>query len=625
MHRADNSLEQLERRALLSAGNIDASFGTKGIVTMRLGGAIDSVSAAMEPDGRTVVVAAVEATNSSPESFAVIRFHSDGTLDKTFGQSGSVRFTEQDYFYHLVPPQFDDAGRIVVEDQGRLIRLTAHGKRDTSFASGGFLDESNLGAFHVRPDGKVIAVIGDGVDRFLNTGQLDTAFGKNGRTMISMSVPNDEPPATPNSDSLAVAADGSIFVPVVDTEQDDPGYAGIVHLGASGRIDSTFGTQGLSALTHGSGPVDVVATADGGAVLQLVGTDGGVEFLKVQSDGKIDPTFGDFNLLGFQQGDPVQLASAGDGKFIGLMPEDWQGDLPPDHDFPLARLNANGTLDPTFGGNGWTALPQQIEQTEGSPMAIAVAPDGSIIAAGEGNPDDYSDYAPLILTSIQTSPAHAPLSGTSLGSDGTLTINGTTAADTITVDDGTNALQTGDYYSAPGAPQITVDVNGVVGLFDPKKVQSIHIEGAAGDDQINLSYSENLPATVNGGKGNDSISSSISAPSALSGGDGSDTISSGSGIDAVFGNDGNDYLDAGAGDDCLDGGAGNDRLAGEAGNDTLWGDEGNDTLLGGSGNDEFHAKDGQVDSLNGGPGTDKASADQTASVKDILQSIETVV
>jgi uncharacterized delta-60 repeat protein len=236
MRHADHSIEQLERRALLSAGDVDSSFGTQGIVTMRLGGAIDSVSAAVEPDGRTVAVVAVESTNTSPESLAVIRFHSDGTLDKTFGQSGSVRFTEPDNFYHLVPPQFDDAGRIVVEDQGRLIRLTAHGKRDTSFASGGFLNETNLGAFHVRPDGKVIVVIGDGVDRFLSNGQLDTAFGKNGRTVISMPVPDDDPPATPNSDSLAVAADGSIFVPVVDSEEDDPGYAGIVHLGASGSI-----------------------------------------------------------------------------------------------------------------------------------------------------------------------------------------------------------------------------------------------------------------------------------------------------------------------------------------------------------------------------------------------------
>ncbi len=98
-----------------------------------------------------------------------------------------------------------------------------------------------------------------------------------------------------------------------------------------------------------------------------------------------------------------------------------------------------------------------------------------------------------------------------MGSDGTLTINGTSAADTIRVEDGTNDDGTGDYYSMPGAPRLVVEVNGVVGLFDPKKVHTIHLEGSGGDDQINLSYSENLPATVNGGNGNDSITSGISA------------------------------------------------------------------------------------------------------------------
>ncbi len=210
-----------------------------------------------------------------------------------------------------------------------------------------------------------------------------------------MTVPGGLPPATPNSDSLAVASDGSIFVPVVDIEDGDPADAGIVHLTSSGHIDHTFGDQGLSALTQGSAPIDAVATTDGGVVVELQGADGGAEFLKIQSNGKLDTSFGDFHLLSSQEGDPDQLVSSGDGKFFALTPEDSEEDLPPDHDFPLARLNANGTLDPTFGGDGWVQLPQQIQQQIDSPMGIAVAPDGSIIAVGSGDPAAFSDYAPL--------------------------------------------------------------------------------------------------------------------------------------------------------------------------------------------------------------------------------------
>jgi Ca2+-binding RTX toxin-like protein len=107
---------------------------------------------------------------------------------------------------------------------------------------------------------------------------------------------------------------------------------------------------------------------------------------------------------------------------------------------------------------------------------------------------------------------------------------------------------------------------------------------------------------LDGGDGNDSISSSSGDDTVL-GGLGDDTISGDAGNDSIDGGDGNDLLDGssgndtilcGQGDDSCSGGQDNDSIVGELGNDTLSGDAGNDTIDGGDG----------TDSLSGGAGND---------------------
>ena len=53
-----------------------------------------------------------------------------------------------------------------------------------------------------------------------------------------------------------------------------------------------------------------------------------------------------------------------------------------------------------------------------------------------------------------------------------------------------------------------------------------------------------------------------------------------------------------------------DVICGLGGGDTITGGAGRDVLLGGSGNDVLHARDSQVDRVDGGPGTDTAFLDR---------------
>jgi Ca2+-binding RTX toxin-like protein len=89
---------------------------------------------------------------------------------------------------------------------------------------------------------------------------------------------------------------------------------------------------------------------------------------------------------------------------------------------------------------------------------------------------------------------------------------------------------------------------------------------------------------VNGGQGDDSVSvsSAIELPVTMRGGPGNDTLIGGSGPDKLIG------------------GEGNDKIAGRGGSDLLYGGPGNDELLGGAGNDVLRG--GSTDVMNGGSG-----------------------
>jgi len=91
---------------------------------------------------------------------------------------------------------------------------------------------------------------------------------------------------------------------------------------------------------------------------------------------------------------------------------------------------------------------------------------------------------------------------------------------------------------------------------------------------------------INGGEGNDtlSVAAAIELPVTMRGGPGNDTLVGGGGPDKLIGGEGNDKIAGRGGDDLLFGGPGSDELLGGAGNDVLRGGSG-DVLLGGSGHD----------------------------------------
>ncbi len=133
-------------------------------------------SVALETDGKIVVAGLSGGTIPSPTgntSIAVVRFNPDGTPDKTFGTNGTVSFspTGPDSTYaaaHSVAIQSD--GKIIVAGQAgyftpvsfAVVRFDSDGTVDRTFGSGGIALADSFTAEDVEDVANAVAIQSDG-------------------------------------------------------------------------------------------------------------------------------------------------------------------------------------------------------------------------------------------------------------------------------------------------------------------------------------------------------------------------------------------------------------------------------------------------------------------------------
>ncbi len=132
---------------------------------------------------------------------------------------------------------------------------------------------------------------------------------------------------------------------------------------------------------------------------------------------------------------------------------------------------------------------------------------------------------------------------------------------------------------------------------------SFLFQGGGGTDTLSISDDPDLnpvPATLNGGGGNDKLQDFSSAPRTLDGGEGNDVM---------FGSDGNDTMNGGNGNDEVDGEGGNDSVSGGGGDDKLFGD---------------HFKAPGSDVVDGGPGFDRIIDDYPVGEGPVTVTLDNV-
>jgi uncharacterized delta-60 repeat protein len=165
------------------------------------------------------------------------------------------------------------------------------------------------------------------------------------------------------------------------------------HAGVS-ALDPTFGAGGKILTDFGGvdGIEDVAVQRDGKIV--AVGTQNqtasGSEFLaRYDNDGTLDSSFGAGGKVTTGFTAPYAVALQDDGRIVAAGST---GSGPTHGDFALARYNADGSLDPTFGDNGKVVT--DFNSTIDYATGLAIQPDGKIVAAGSTRPFGPYDANP---------------------------------------------------------------------------------------------------------------------------------------------------------------------------------------------------------------------------------------
>jgi uncharacterized delta-60 repeat protein len=327
-------------------GALDPTFGTDGKVTTGFtdGGSANAV--AIQSDGKIVAVGISGGLSS--EEFAVARYDTDGALDSTFGTDGIVTTDLTPGWDEAKGVAIQANGKIVAAGLGTpgslwrprfaLARYRSDGTLDTSFGDGGtVLTKFGMGAVAraivLQPDDKMVVAGTAGgsfaVARYGPHGGLDTSFGNQGKVVTLL--PGDAPG---NANAIALQPDGKI---VVAGSYDFFRFA-LARLRVHGKLDTTFGGDGFVITDVGQGGEQWVS----GLVIQsngrivAAGTGGPHEYgdappafvlTRYRPNGVLDTKFGDGDgkvITKFADGAAAGgVAAQADGKLVVVGNHAW--------------------------------------------------------------------------------------------------------------------------------------------------------------------------------------------------------------------------------------------------------------------------------------------------------------
>lgn len=333
-------------------GNLDLTFAGTGYAYYGFeGGPYQGAEVIVQPDGKILTL-----SNSNPmyARTGITRFHPDGTLDTSFGNSGKIL---PDYDF-----EFDGSG------------------------GGGLL---------LQPDGKIVFVGSMGWDadrwialaRYNADGTLDPSFDGDGMVLTRITGRGSF------STGAALGPDGKIVV--LGQWLDNPfttGYRpGMLRYNPNGSLDTSF--DGDGQLTSTFVWTDVAVQADGKIVTSysLSTSDNQFRLARYNVNGGLDTSFdGDGmvttpTLPGNSAAFSIMLLP--DGRILA----GGRANGGPAYDFCIARYHPDGSLDTSLNGTGTVITP--ILAGDDVYQDLAVQSDGKIVAAGFARTATVPDMA----------------------------------------------------------------------------------------------------------------------------------------------------------------------------------------------------------------------------------------
>ena len=365
------------------AGSLDSSFGTGGkVVTSINSGADKAYAVALQTDGK-IVVAGMTTSASTGKDFACLRYNSNGTLDTTFGTGGIVTNdvqTGSDDVVYSIAIQSD--GKIILagfSDDGSnknaaIIRLNATGTLDASFGTSGKVltdfitnraDEIKTVKIHTLTGNIVVggtssltstnsqAIIA----RYTSAGLLDTTFNTTGKVLL------DDASGTGTYyniiEDLAVKSNGKISAVGWINQQGlqwSANYYGC-RINNNGTMDTSFSTDGYIVTNGGFNADDksfsMILNSDdsvlysGGGYLSTLEYDYFLGLYDSTGSTAVGKALFDYGSLVKDISYGMGIDSTGKIVLAGSNVTSITNST-----FGIARVNANYTVDSTFGTAG---------------------------------------------------------------------------------------------------------------------------------------------------------------------------------------------------------------------------------------------------------------------------------
>jgi uncharacterized delta-60 repeat protein len=267
-------------------------------------------------------------------------------------------------------------------------------------------------AIALQSDGKIVTagsvihnnfLLAFSVGRFNADGTLDVTFGNNGSVQTTFGDSAAE------GNDVVLQRDGKIIV-VGSTgagSYSDLNDFALARYNSDGTLDQSFGVGG-KVMTHfpgvfntGSRALADTLQSDGKLVVAGTyvnqSTPNAFALARYNADGSLDTSFGNAGLvttaIGGGNGLAFGVVVQRDGRIVLAGYSDGE-----DHDFALACYTANGTLDSTFGTAGIVTT-NFSTNSDDIAYALALQHDGKLLAAGRVGQYPVFDFGVARYTS----------------------------------------------------------------------------------------------------------------------------------------------------------------------------------------------------------------------------------
>lgn len=396
----------------LSQNNfLDTTFGDNGVILQYYNGSdppgnYESEFKVMvvQPDGK-IITGSDFHQHGPNRRYVINQYNSDGTLNTGFGTDGFVVSNLNNAVGAL---QLQTDGKIIASSFesnysssfSYLIRYNADGSLDSSFGVDGTVIDAlhTIKSFSIQSDDKIVVVKSSEsygfsasvkIERYNSDGIPDTGFGANGKIELVLTQLRVLP------QNITIQNDGKIVISGLSRSNDINDYSNnifLMRLDNNGSLDPSFSDQGIKIFDYGyyENLYDLLIQSDGKFFFSSSSSGSMPEnepikrLMRLNADGSLDNTFGvngvviiDYPILSVQS---IQQLTSGKLIVAGIY-ETSINPTPQDNPTPtaiiVARYDVDGDLDLNFGVDGYIKTPVDLHRVLND--KLVVQSDGKIL------------------------------------------------------------------------------------------------------------------------------------------------------------------------------------------------------------------------------------------------------